>query len=64
MKRIRMWWLRWRLADLDADIEWQRAAVAGLEESLRLSLIERRRVVSELAQRDCPAAALRRVLGR
>jgi len=64
MKRIRMWWLRWRLADLDADIEWQRAAVAGLEESLRLSLTERQRVVSQLAMLDCPAAALRSVLGR
>lgn len=64
MKRIRIWWLRWRLADLDVDIEWQRACVADVEASLRASLIERRRLVSQLAQLDCPAAALRSVLGR
>lgn len=64
MKRIRIWWLRWRLADLDVDIEFQRNAMAGLDVSLRASLVARRRLVSELAMLDCPAAALRSVLGR
>lgn len=64
MKRLQIWWLRYRLAALDADIEMTRIYLADLEEGLRAQLIERRRMVSELAQRDCPAAALRRVLGR
>lgn len=64
MKRLRIWWLRYRLAALDADIEMSRIYLADLEEGLRAQLVLRRHMVSELAQRDCPAAALRRVLGR
>lgn len=64
MKRLRVWRLRWRLAALDADIEMSRIYLRDLEEGLRAQLVLRRHMVSELAQRDCPAAALRRVLGR
>ena len=64
MKWIRIWWLRWRLASLDADIEWSRIYLRDLEDGLQAQLILRRRLLSDLAQRDCPAAALRRVFGR
>jgi len=64
MKRLRIWLLRWRLAALDADIEMSRIYLRDLEEGRRAQLVLRRHMVSELAQRDCPAAALRRVLGR
>ena len=63
-RRLRVWWLRWKLADIDADIDFQRVCQADAEVSLRSSLVERRRLVSELAMLDCPAAALRQVLGR
>ena len=64
MKRIKVWWLRWRLAALDDDIEWSRIYLRDLEDGLHAQLTLRRHLISELAQRDCPAAALRRVIGR
>lgn len=64
MKRLRIWWLRWRLASLDSDIEWSRIYLRDLEDGLHGQLTLRRKLISELAQRDCPAAALRSVLGR
>jgi hypothetical protein len=64
MKRFTVWWLRWKLADIDAAIAFQRLCLDDAEVSLRSALVERRRLVSQLARLDCPAAALRRVLGR
>lgn len=64
MKWLRIWWLRWRLADLDADIEFQRSALGGLEIAMLESLTKRRQLLSELAQIDCPVQALRAVKGR
>lgn len=64
MKWLKIWRLRWRIADLEAAAEYHLAQATDHGTQYDLTMVQLRAARARLAALDCPARALRVILGR